>query len=265
MKTKSYYTMLFASSFALIFLTQTARCADKKTILEQANRTYFNLKANGLAEFTCQVSPDWDAAFKNVKMDAVGRDKVLPMAKQTTFQVTVGPSGAASISHQFRQAPPSQDVADRLRIMAEGMEQMLSGFFQTWSQLMINPPLAGTDNEYQMEEKSDGYRFTANEANIEVAVEMNRDLVINSIYAKTSEFEGTVHPRFAQHQGGLVVDSYEGTYKTKSGNSQQLSVKIQYQEIESLPLPRIVTMTISLPQGLLEEPIALSDCVVKKK
>jgi hypothetical protein len=267
MKRRRLDMTLVLASFLILAAASApmAHCADKKVMLQKANQAYYNLKNNGLIEFSCQVLPDWDAAYKDIKMDAVGRDQVLPIAKQMRFQVAVGPSGAASVSHQSGGAPPSEEVAERLRKITGGMEHMLSGFFRTWSQLMINSPLPGSDSEYQVDELSNGYRFTADAETVHMAVFTNREFVIDSMEAKTSEFEGTVYPKFAKHAGGLLLDSYEGTYTAAGASPQKLSVKIQYQEVQGLPLPRTITMTMSLPQGRLAEPLTLTECQIKKK
>src|SRR5215472_108162 len=83
-----------------------AWCTDKKSIQQQTNRAYYNLKSKGLVEFGCNVTADWDTAFNSMKADAVGRERVLPIARAIKFRVMVGPSGAASVSHEFGQAPP---------------------------------------------------------------------------------------------------------------------------------------------------------------
>ncbi len=224
----------------------------------------YNLNAHGSIEFSCQVLPDWDAVYKDIKSDAVGRDQLLPLVKRVKFQVAVGSSGATSVSHELAQAPPTEEVAQRLRQMSGGMEQRITGFFQTWSQLMMHPPLQGTPEEYQMDETSEGYRFTADAGSIHVAITMNRDLFIQTLYAKTPELEGTVRPHFFRLQDKLVPDAYEATYKT-SGGEQNMTVKIQYQRIDGYELPRTITYALSLPKGRMEEPIMLDQCQVKKR
>lgn len=265
MKNQRHWSFAVASFLFIAGLAPNAWCADKKAVLDEANRKYYNLKANGLTEFSCQVVPDFDAFYKDVKMDAVGRDQVLPAAKKVSFQVVVGPSGAASVSHQFSEAPPSDEVAARLRQVAAGIEQTVGGFFQTWSPLMVNSPLPGTSDEYQMEDLPDGYRFTADEGKMHGEVSMNHALLIDSIEARTPEFEGTVYPKFVNGNNGLVLESYQVVYKTAGNDSQELSVKVSYQEIEGLSLPQTITLNMTLPQGRVEAPIAFRACQVKKK
>jgi hypothetical protein len=244
--------------------TPVACRAEKNEVIKKANGTYYSLSSSGFMEFRCQVLPDWDAAYKDLKTDAMARDQVIPAAKQTHFRVAVGPTGAVSVSYQSDVAPPSEELAKRLRSATDGIGQMLVGFFKTWSLFMVNSPLSGSASEYQMEEGSSGYRFTTDEKGAHASISMGRDFVIDSVEAKTPEFEGTVHPHFTPHAGGLVLTKYEATYGSGS-NPQALSVTVDYQDIEGLPVPRTVIMTMTLPQGKFSEPISFADCGVKKK
>jgi hypothetical protein len=239
-----------------------APCADKSAILRHAKETYYNLKANGLGDFTCQVSPDFEAAYKDIQMDAVGRDQILPAAKKINFQVAVGPTGASAVSHQFSEAPPTEEVAQRLQKVAGGMEQIISGFFKTWSNMMINSPFS--DDEYQIEESPQGYALTGNKGETQVNVGLTRDLVMTTLSVRTSAFEGTLRPQFSSHEGGLLLKSYDATYK--SGNSSQdLTVKIDYQDIEGLPIPNMIEVLMVLPQGRMDAPIRFTNCKVTRK
>lgn len=243
--------------------SELAWCADKQAVLQHAEATYYNLKANGLTGFTCQVVPDFPAAYKDIQMDAVGRDQVLPAANKINFQVAVGPTGAASVSHQFSEPPATDEVAQRLQKVASGMEQMVTGFFHTWSNMMISSPFSDAGDEYQIEELPEGYALTSNARNQQVKVLLTRDMLLTTLSAKTSTFEGTMHPQFSPHEGGLLLKSYDASYKAGT-SSQDLTVKIDYQEIQGLPIPRMIEMVMTLPQGHMDAPIALTNCRVTK-
>ncbi len=249
--------------FAVV--SESGWSADKKEILQRSNQSLYNLKAKGLIEFGCQASLDFDAAYKDIKMDEVGRTQVLPAAKNIRFKVAVGPSGAANVSHEFSGAPASQELADRLQKVAGGIEHIISGFFQTWSSLMINSIFTGSPDEYQLDELPDGYRLTADEGGTHVEILLDRSYIPTSIAARTSAFDGTVHPRFTKRTDELLLQSYDGTYKTSAGQSQDLSMKIEYQDLDGLAIPRIIEAIVTLPQGRLDAPITLSNCQVKKK
>ncbi|HZC22268.1 MAG TPA: hypothetical protein VE866_02935 [Candidatus Binatia bacterium] len=166
------------------------------------------------------------------------------------------------MSHQFSKAPATDEVAERLQKIASGMEQMVTGFFQTWSNLTIT--FSDVNNEYQMEELPEGYALTSNARNQQVMVLLTRDMLLTTLSAKTSAFEGTLHPQFSPHEGGLLLKSYDASYKAGT-SCQDLSVKIDYQEIEGLPIPHMVEMVMTLPQGHMDAPITFTNCKVTKK
>jgi len=140
---------------------------------------------------------------------------------------------------------------------------MLGGFFETWSQLMIKPPLGGDPEAYQVEENPDGYRITDKDNS---AITMKRDFVIDTVEAKTSEFEGVVRPKFFKSADGeLLMESYDVAYTANGGASQRLSVAIQYQTVDGLLLPRTIKMSMALSQGQLDWPMTLDSCQVKKQ
>ncbi len=62
-------------------LPSTPNAADSKEILRRAPLAYYSLKREGLIDFRCQITPDWDSFYKSVKTDAVGREQLLPILK----------------------------------------------------------------------------------------------------------------------------------------------------------------------------------------
>ena len=89
--------------------------ADRKEIIRKARESYYSLKAEGLIEFQCQVLPDWDAIYKDQPLDPLVRDQLLPVLKETYFQVVFTPGAAPTVSPHSELTPPNKDVADRLR------------------------------------------------------------------------------------------------------------------------------------------------------
>lgn len=247
-------------------LVPLAHGTDKKEIVRQARQSYYNLANAGLNEFRCQVLPDWDTTFKTSKADPVGRDQVLPILRKTHFDLLVGPNGASTVSHQSELAPPNEQVAERVRKATGGTEQILTGFLQTWSQFMINPtPLPDADGDYQLEDLRDKYRITSREGSVDSVILMGRDFQIEEMKATTPEFSGTLRPRFVRIKNRFMLSSYEGVYEAESGSPQDLSVNIEYGEVEGLSLPSKVTATVELPAAKVEFPFTFANCQVKKR
>jgi len=246
-------------------LTPTALGADRKDVIREARRSYYDLKSKGLAGFECQVSMDWDSMFKTLKPDATGRDQVIPILKKTQFQVLVGPEGASTVSHHSDVAPPNEEVAGRVRQSTGGVEQVLTGFFQTWSGFMMGAPFPEADGDYLLENLGENYRLTYKETSVDVVISMAHDFTIDEMRVTTPDFEARVHPEFARNQGEFVLLGYEATYKAASGAPQQLSMKIENRDVQGFSLPATVTATVDLPAGKLEMPLIFSDCKVTKR
>ena len=255
---------LLMATFLLAGVSGRAWAVDKKEVLQQASRSLYNLKAAGLRSVSCQASLDFDAAYRDLKMDDLGRKQVLPAAKSIRFQVAVGPTGAANVSHQFAEAPTNQEIADRLQKVAGGMERIISGFFQTWSSIMINSPFADSAEQYQFAEVPDGYRLTSDVDSTHVEIILDRTYTPISIAARTSNFDGTVHPHFIKQKDELLLQSYDARYKTNGAAPQELSVKVGYQDLDGLLIPHTVEVIVPLPQGRIDAPITLSNCQVQR-
>jgi hypothetical protein len=182
--------------------TQLAPAAREK-LMREARLAYYNLHARGLKEFSCQVLPDWDATYKSLRGDAVGRDQLLPILKKVRFRVLVGATGAASVSHQSDVAPPSAAVAARVEQSTGGIDQVVSGFFQTWSLFTFGTFFAEASGTLQVEEAGDKYRLTEKDASTDALVVMNKDLTIEHATVESPRVTGSMDPIFTATTEGL--------------------------------------------------------------
>jgi hypothetical protein len=178
-------------------------------IVRQARQSSYSLKSQGLIELKCAVQPDWDSMYAAVKADNVGTEQLLPIMKSTHFTVLLGPDGASTISHESDMAPPNQEVAGRVRQSVDGMEQVLTGFFQTWSSFMFNSPLPEPDDKYQLEKKGEEYDLSFGQGATQVAVVLNLDLIIEEVKLTSPQLEGTLHPEWSPSNNGLVLSGYQ--------------------------------------------------------
>src|ERR1700674_3373180 len=71
-----------------------ADLANKKEIITRAHQAYYNLRNEGLAEFTCSVTPDWNALLEDVrKSDPAGADRAVTTLSRLHFTVSLGRDG----------------------------------------------------------------------------------------------------------------------------------------------------------------------------
>jgi len=235
-----------------------------KEIVSQARQSYYNLTNTGLDGFRCQVQPDFDTTFKALKAAPIVQDQVLPILRKTRFELLVGPNGASTVSHQSELPPPNEDVAGRVRNATTGTEQILTGFMETWSQFMINStPLPDADGDYQLEDLGNKYRITSKQPSADAIILMDRDYEIAELKVTTPELAGTIWPKFSRIKDQFILVSY--VYRAESENPQELSVKIEYGDVEGFKLPSKVTATMKLPSGAVDFLLTFASCQVKKR
>src|SRR5215475_14674848 len=118
--------VLYLGATVLLLATSSlGQVTESKEMVRRARNAYYSLQDVGIVEFGCDLKPDWDAAFKTLKLDRAGREQLLPILKSTRFRVLIGPAGSSLLSREADSAPPNEEIADRARKSLAGFEQMI--------------------------------------------------------------------------------------------------------------------------------------------
>ena len=238
--------------WALCILTVSpvdAQSGDKDKIIRQARQAYYNLKTEGLMEFHCEASPDWDSMLKIMKPPPKDPEQLLPLLKQLLFKVAVGPDGGAMVSHQSDAAPPSQQMAPRLAQVTSGIDQVLNGFFQAWAPFVFGTVFPEPHQEYELEDSGGQYRFHQKQGPADVVVTMTRQFAITEIAVKTPQLEATMHPQFFPGNKGYLLSKLDAAFKVGPATEMDLSINVDYQEVEGFTLPDVLTAMVTVPGG----------------
>jgi hypothetical protein len=240
--------------------------SDKKDVLRRARLAYYSLSDAGMTEFACAVAPDWSALLADErKNDPAAADRATATLNQLRFNATLGPDGKIHLTHN-NLASDNQAMVDALSQIFTGMEQMTSGFFDTWKLFMISPPFPNVESEYQLENLGPQYRLSYKEDNADVVTTMDTDFSINQLKVTTPEFNSAIWPKFTRTPKGLLFTSYEATYfSNKPGETTQLKVAIGYQEVSGLELVQKLDLRGSYGGSPLSVQLSFSDCTVKKQ
>jgi hypothetical protein len=236
-----------------------------REILTKAQHSYYSLKQQGFSEMRCAVDPDWDAIFASVKADKVGMNEVLPLLKRMHFEVLVGPDGSSLVSHDFNSPPPTEKVAARIRSAANGFEEVVTGFFHTWSQFAVSPTLLQPDGGFTLTTNGDHYELVYSDPKTSISITMGRDYAISSLHMKTPELETTMYPKFSISAERRILSGYESTFQGGPLAGEQLFITIKYLIVDGLNVPGTVTALVKLPTGTMHMPFTLSTCRVKKR
>lgn len=261
--------LLWAAFFACCCfvpcLSSAQAIANKKQIIRDARNAYYNLRSEGLAEFQCSVTPNWKALLADLsRSDPDAADRAVKTLSNLHFNARLGRDGKVRITHNDLAAQ-DQKMADALQQIYGGMEQMTSGFFDTWSAFMLNHPFPEVESEYQLKALGPDYLLSYKDGPSDVTATMGRDFAIHHLKAKSTEFDSTLEPKFTKTPKGFLFTSYEATYESGSASeSTQLKVQIGYQEVERLLLVQKLNLSGSYGRSPFAIEVTFSDCKVTR-
>lgn len=239
--------------------------ANKQVILDQARQSYYNLRSEGLASFQCGVTPNWELLLaKERKQDPAAADAAIKVLNQLHFNTSLAPDGTVKVTHNDLSGQ-NQQMMDALKQIYSGMEQMASGFFDTWKVFMLSPPLPEANSHYSLESVGSQYRLSYKDGTADVVTTMGRDFTVTNLQVTTPEFNSSIQPAFARTPKGLRLSAYEASYQSqKPEEATQLKVSMDYQEVDGLSMLRKLNLSGTYGGSPFAVELAFSGCQVTK-
>ncbi|HEY6252138.1 MAG TPA: hypothetical protein VI685_19440 [Candidatus Angelobacter sp.] len=257
---------VFACCALVPMLSSAQIVANRQQVLTQARHAYYNLRDEGLAEFECSVTPNWKALLADQrKADPAGADSAINTLSQLQFNAKLGADGKVKLTHN-ELSGQSEEMKKALAQIYGGMEQMTSGFFETWSLFMLDHPFPEVASEYQLEAVGPQYRLSYKDGAASVATTMGRDFAISSLDVTSKEFKSSIQPKFNRIPKGLLFSAYDASYTSNTPTeATQLKVQIGYQEVDGMQVLKQLNLSGTYGGSPFAVELAFSDCKVKKK
>ncbi len=207
-------------------------------ILKKARQSYYSLKSEGMAQFQCNISPNWAALLaEQRKTNPAAIDKAMEKLKQLSFSVTVAADGSIKVLHNEIPADNDQ-TAKGLSQIYSGMEQMTSGFFQTWSVFVLTPALPEPGSDFKLEDAGREYRLYYKDGPTDVLTTLGKDFAIRMVKIAAKDFDSTLWPQFTKTAKGFLLTGYQAEYQGKGGaDKTELQVTFDYQVADGLQVP----------------------------
>lgn len=239
---------------------------DPEGVLQKARAAYVNLAGKGFNRYRFVATPDWAAMLADLaKTNPEGYRAALDLFAKVRFDVLVGPQGDAQVSHNTVESPNPQTTAG-LNQVYSGMEQTLTGFFQTWAPFMVTTPFPPAGTAARVMDAGSHYLVDWEETgDVKVHLQMDRTFTITEMKVKNPTFDSTIRPTFERQPGGLVLAGYEGDYLS-TASSLRLKVLIRNQAIQDLPLPVALDLSVWMgTAGKQQILMTFSELNVEKK
>lgn len=126
----------------LIAFPVFAQDAASKQAISQARQSYYNLPNEGMTAFQCDLTPNWNALLEDArKQDANAADSAIKVLSQLHFALNFAPDGSVKITHN-ELTGQNETMQKALEQIYSGMEQMTSGFFDTWKLFVFSSPVS---------------------------------------------------------------------------------------------------------------------------
>lgn len=237
-----------------------AFAADVKEVIKNAQTSYYNLQAQGLKTFQCNVEPDWAKFLENVNKKPIPPDAPqLKMMKALRFSVSIDEQGQSKITPFMATG---ENVDPSLNQMIAGFQEMISGFYQTWTSMVLINPFPEAYESLALQQEGDGYRLSGKDGGSDVEIALNKSYVITEMKVTSKDSMIIVFPRFAKTDKGLLLTDIDSDI---NNGQQRVIFSIQYQAIQGLNLPNMALFKVTLPGQEIAVEMAFSKYQVTKR
>jgi hypothetical protein len=228
---------LLALVLALLPLAAAGALADSKETLDAARAAYYSLRREGLTGFTCLVTPNWDLLLASRwRADPAGAAKAYKTLSSLTFGVEVAPGQHPKVLHA--DVPTGEAESEAMKKLVGGMEQTVSGFFETWAPFVLTSAIPGAAAE--VTQAHGLWIVDYKEGATQIGLVMRGDYTIESTRILTDTFASVIQPQFVKFPKGMLLTAVQGSYRKLSGDAAPVSLqlRIQYQDVSGFLLPK---------------------------
>ena len=224
--------------------------ADDRETVEKARLAQYSLQREGLASFQCRLLVDWEFLLADLlKADPVTGKSALAELGRIQFSVAYRIGVPAKITHNS-PTPSNPEQGKAFQNIYTGMDEMMGGFFQTWSPFMATSSMPPPGNRFTLVERSGQWELSFPEADTTVDIVLDRDFAIRSVTATKPDFRGVVQPQFTRSARGYLLTAFRGETRGKTpGDSAIAEVELDYQDVGGLQLPKKLFISGSADGG----------------
>jgi hypothetical protein len=239
---------------------------DKREVIKQARHAYYSLADRGLTGFQSNLQPNWRLNLKDlIASDPANAEAAVKLLNGIHFMLSLGPDGVVKVTHRADVAPPNEKAAEGFNQIYAGMEQAMSGFFDTWKPFMLDTPFP-VNGDYRLEELDNQYHLSYKDGTADVATTMSKELLISEIKMDDPAFKSVIKPVFTTSSQGFLLTGYDATSHGTSGNDEtRLKVQIDYQQVNGFQLLNKLNLSGAYQGTPFEVEVTFSEYEVKTR
>jgi hypothetical protein len=226
--------------------------AMKAAILHKAETGYYILQSQGLKAFQCTVQPNWSQIVTDPDQ--------LAAVRNVEFTAVIDPSGGVQVT-PFQ--PDGSAVDPSLNQIVGGLQQTVTGFFQTWNSMVLSPMFsADTDEQLVYSSQADGYHFSQKSSATSVEIVLTKDALMTSMKVTTQSSVIAMQPAYIATDKGLLLTSMDSVIDS---GKQKVNFQIQYQNVEGFDMPAMAAYQVTLPDQTVSIDMSFSAYQIVKQ
>jgi len=239
------------------------KIANAQEFARNGRKLYYNLRSEGLVRYQCNLYPDWDLFFSKLNLPGTEADARREQFKKIKFQFTLGSANEVQLTHSDIDVA-SEVEQRRMYQFYSGMDKMVHGFFQTWSEFMLHNFLDAAGSNDVVLDDGDTYRIEGDTNGSHAVLIFGKDYVMREMRAITPEFSGTVRPTFSPSAKGLILTSFSAAYKPSTATESKLNATISYTPVNGLQLPKQVLFDVETGEKKIAVSFSFDNCTAEK-
>lgn len=260
--------VLIVAGAAFIHPAGAADRVDKRDIIRDARAAYYSLRRSGLDSFQVNITVDWDVVLKGQTGTVANRESAMKLLNGLHFGAAFGADGITKVTHRAdTPAPNAQSQAGYDQIFG-GMDQVITGFMDTYKPLMIGSPFPEVASAYTVEDFNNGYRVSYKEdATTQVITLMTKAFIITETVVHAKDFDSTIKPTFLATADGYVLAGYDGDYvptMAKTGVVKLIGT-VEHSFVNGLRMPKKLHFDSTVDGVPNATELTFTDYTIQKK
>ena len=213
--------------FSAVCQAQTIDIDKGKTLLAARER-YYNLKKLGLSEVKAAIQPNWDLLLEGINV-APGTMTTL---NNLHFWISIDSADQLRLSHDAKGIPSNQ--VEGVEKIFKGMNASMTGFLSTWSIFLLTSPFPAPESNYVIEQRSNGFRFSQRQGELDVTIDTDNEFAITEIRAVAVDRISSLKPVFEKTPAGLVLTGYAAASQRSDGGNTTVQASLEYETVSGL-------------------------------
>jgi len=194
------------------------------------------------------------------KANPANVDRAIKLLSGIRFTVAAQKSGSAAITHKTVAATNDKEAAG-LKPVYDGMQQMVTGFFDTWTVFMRTPPLPEPEGDHQLVDQGGQWLLSYKDGPTDIVTVMEKDFAIRELNVNRPAFFSTIQPQFTHSREGLILAGYQAEYRSANpSETTQLQVRMTNQGVNQLQMPKKLNIAGSYGDSTFGVEVTFSNC-----